>query len=165
MLSKARIGDHPIHPMVVALPIGMFVATVGALLAFMNGGDPFYYRAAMVANVAGVAAALIAAVPGAIDLVSLPAGSDARRTGIKHAGSALVAVGLFSVSAGLLWRGWSALAEGEVLAAAIPLAVAVAGLLVLVIVGTLGWSLVQTHHVGVKPSFRSPVALSHSFRH
>ncbi|MEO8703997.1 MAG: DUF2231 domain-containing protein [Kofleriaceae bacterium] len=167
MLSKARIAGHPIHPMLVALPIGMFVATVATLLAFMNSGDPFYYRAAMVANVGGVVAALVAAVPGTIDLFSLPPGSSARATGIKHASSALLAVGLFAVSAALLWRGWNGLANGEVLAAAVPLAVSLAGMLVLVIVGALGWTLVQTHHVGVRPDLVRGHATIHrpSFHH
>jgi uncharacterized membrane protein len=164
MLSKARIAGHPIHPMLVALPIGMFVATVATLLAYMNSGDPFYYRAAMVANVAGVVAGLVAAIPGAIDLFALPARSEARLTGIKHASSALLALGLFAVSAALLWRDWNAVGDDAVLTAAVPLAMAVAGLLVLTIVGVLGWSLVQTHHVGVKPTLvRAPLVTS--FRH
>jgi len=159
MYSKARILGHPIHPMLVALPIGMFVATIGAELAHIGTLDPFYYRAAMVANVAGVVAALIAAIPGAIDLFSLPRESAARRTGIKHAGLNLLTVVVFAVSAGFLYAGWSSrvMVRGEWnLDAHIPLLIDAVGLVMLTIAGALGFALVQTHHVGVKPSFLRP---------
>jgi uncharacterized membrane protein len=151
MHSKAQIGGHPIHPMLVALPIGMFVGTVGALLAHLATGDTFYYRAAMIANIAGVAGALLAAIPGAIDLFHLPRGSQARATGVKHASVALLTVGLFSISAAILYRNWHD--QPALLSVTVPLAISIAGLLALLIVGMLGWTLVQTYHVGVKPSF------------
>jgi uncharacterized membrane protein len=151
MYSKARIAGHPIHPMLVALPIGLYVATVAALLGFVGTSDPFYYRAALVANVAGVVTALVAAIPGAIDLFALPRHSRARVTGIKHASFALLATGLYAVSATVMWREWS---EGGVLNASVPLAITIVGALALVIVGALGWTMVQTHHVGVKPNIR-----------
>jgi uncharacterized membrane protein len=159
MYSKARILGHPIHPMLVAVPIGMFVATIGAELAHIGTQDPFYYRAAMVANVTGVIAALIAAIPGAIDLFSLPRASAARRTGIKHAGLNVLTVVVFAVSAGFLYAGWSArvMVRGEWnLDAHIPLAIDAVGLVVLTIAGALGFAMVQTHHVGVKPAALLP---------
>ena len=137
--------------MLVALPIGLYVATVAALLAYVGLEDPFYFRAALVANIAGVVTALVAAIPGAIDLFSLPAHSSARNTGLKHAGFALLTTGLFGVSAVVSWREWI---SGGVPDAVVPLAIAIVGVLALVIVGALGWTMVQTHHVGVKTSFR-----------
>lgn len=159
MYSKARIFGHPIHPMMVAVPIGMFVATIGAELAHLGTSDPFYYRAAMVANVAGVIAALFAAIPGAIDLMALPRASAARRTGIKHASLNLVTIVLFAVSAGFLYNGWSSrmMVDGVWnLDMHVPLAIDMLGLVSLVIAGALGFAMVQTHHVGVKPSFMRP---------
>jgi hypothetical protein len=44
--------------------------------------------------------------------------------------------------------------DGEYLfEATIPLAMAVVAWVSMVIAGTLGWTLVQTHHVGIKPAF------------
>jgi uncharacterized membrane protein len=144
--------------MMVAFPIALFTATVAALLAYVGTSDGFYYRAALVANVAGVAVALAATVPGAIDLFGLPRGSEARAAGIKHASFALLTTGIFAVCAALLWRNWNGHAADSSygLEAGVPLAVGVAGLVTLVIVGVLGWSMVQTHHVGVKPTFLRP---------
>lgn len=147
MYSKARIAGHPIHPMLIALPIGLYVSTVAAMLAFVATEDPFFYRAAMYAGLGGVGAAVLAAIPGAVDLFALPGRTRVRRTAIKHASLALLATGLFAISAALLYRGWDA----ATLEVAAPLAVALAGLVTLVIAGALGWALVQTHHVGVKP--------------
>lgn len=152
MYSRARVAGHPIHPMIVVFPIALFTSTVAALLAFVGTRDPFYYRAALVACSAGVTMALVGALPGAVDLFSLPKGSRARTTGFKHASFALLTVGIFAVTAALLYRDW---VGGGELDAAVPLAVGVAGLVTLVIVGILGWTLVQTHHVGIKPAVQT----------
>ena len=159
MDTKARILGHPIHPMLVAIPIGMFVATIGAELAHIGTLDPFYYRAAMVANITGVIAALLAAIPGAIDLFSLPRDSAARRTGIKHAGLNVLTIVVFAVSAGFLYAGWSSrvMVRGQWnLDAHVPLLIDAVGLVSLTIAGALGFAMVQTHHVGVKPAVLPP---------
>ena len=155
MYSKAKIAGHPIHPMVVVFPIALYTATVAALLAFLATADSFYYRAAMVASLAGVAMALVAVIPGAIDLLALPRYSRARATAIRHASFAVLTTGIFAVCGALLFRGWTGrvMVDGRWdLDATIPLAVGVVGLVTLVIVGVLGWTLVQTHHVGIKPA-------------
>lgn len=155
MYSKARIAGHPIHPMVVAFPIALFTATVGALLAFIGTRDTFYFRAAMTAGAAGCTMALLAAIPGAVDLFALPKGSRARATGMKHAGFGLATVGIFAASTALMVHNWSTkmMVDGVwELDATVPLAIGVVGLVTLVIVGSLGWTLVQKHHVGIKPA-------------
>ena len=43
MLTKARIAGHPIHPMLVAFPVALYVATVVALFAFVGTDDAFWY--------------------------------------------------------------------------------------------------------------------------
>lgn len=153
MDSRARIAGHPIHPMVVGFPIALFTATLATLLAFIGTHDTFYYRAAMVASLSGVTMAALAAIPGAIDLLSLPKGSPARRTGIKHGSIALATVGIFAIAAAVLYRNWAfeTMIDGEwQLDATVPLAITTIGMVALVIVGSLGWTLVQTHHVGIK---------------
>jgi uncharacterized membrane protein len=155
MYSKARIAGHPIHPMLVAFPIAFYTATVATLLAYVGTHETFWFRVAMVANLAGIVTALVAVIPGAIDLFALPQGSRARVTGLKHAGFNLLATGLFAVSAVLLYRAWShrVMVDGEyVFDATIPLAMGVVAWVSMIIAGSLGWTLVQTHHVGIKPA-------------
>ncbi len=141
--------------MVVAFPIALYTATVVALLAYIGTTDSFYYRGAMVASMSGVTMALLAALPGAIDLLSLPRGSRARSTGIKHGSLAVLTTGIFAACAAVLYRNWGdrVLVDGQLqLDATLPLAIGVVGLVALVVVGALGWTLVQTHHIGIKPS-------------
>jgi uncharacterized membrane protein len=155
MYSKARVAGHPIHPMLVAFPLAFYTATVGTLLVYIGTREAFWYRFAMVANVSGIATAVIASMPGAIDLFSLPRTSRARAAGLKHAGFNLLATGLFVVSALVLYQTWihRTMVGGEyVFDATIPLAIAVVAWVAMVIACSLGWTLVQTHHVGVKPA-------------
>jgi uncharacterized membrane protein len=156
MYSKARVAGHPIHPMIVGFPIAFYTATVATLLAYVGTHEAFWYRVGMIANIAGIVTALVAVIPGAIDLFSLPIGSRARAAGMKHAGFNLIATGLFVVTALLLYRSWThrTMVNGEYLFdATIPLAMSVVAWVSMVIAGSLGWTLVQTHHVGVKPAF------------
>jgi uncharacterized membrane protein len=155
MYSKARIAGHAIHPMLVGFPIALFTATVGLELAYIATSDIFYFRAAMVANIAGIVAALAAVVPGAIDYFALPAQSRARGVAKQHALFNVLTVALFAVSAAVLYRGWSGreMVDGVyALDATIPLAVGTVGFVSMVSAGMLGWALVQTHHVGIKPA-------------
>jgi uncharacterized membrane protein len=159
MYSKARIAGHPIHPMMVVFPIAFYTATVATLLAYVGTRETFWYRVAMVANLAGIVTAVVAVVPGAIDLFALPRRSRARATGLKHAGFNLLATGLFAITALLLYNAWShrVMIDGEyVFDATIPLAMGVIAWVSMVIAGSLGWTLVQTHHVGIKPALVRP---------
>ncbi|TMQ20389.1 MAG: DUF2231 domain-containing protein [Deltaproteobacteria bacterium] len=155
MYSKARIAGHPIHPMLVAFPIAFYTTTVATLLAYIGTREAFWYRVAMVANIAGILTAVIAVIPGAIDLLALPRNSRARAAGLKHAGFNLLATGLFVITAVVLYQTWThrVMVDGEYLFdATIPLALAVVAWVSMVIAGSLGWTLVQTHHIGVKPA-------------
>lgn len=153
MLTKARIKGHPIHPMLIAFPVALYTATVVAIVVHLGTGDPFWYRGAVWTNIAGVVMAAVAALPGLIDLLTLPAHSRARITGLRHAGLNVLALGLFIASAivlGLSWLHHTLIATP--LDDILPLILSGLGLLATVGAGWLGWTLVQTHHVGIKPT-------------
>lgn len=156
MYTKASIAKHPIHPMLVAVPVTLYIATVAALFVHLGTNDVFWYRAALYCNIGGVVFAAVAAIPGLIDLLGLPAQSRARTTGIRHAAFNVLALTLFAISAVLLYRnaghnvvpatGYYAL---DVTA---PLVLTITGVASTAVAGALGWTLVQTHHVGIKPT-------------
>ena len=129
--------------MLIAFPVALYVATAVTLIVHVATGDAFWYRVATWANIGGVVMAGVAAIPGLIDLLGLPARSRARATGVKHAAFNILALGLFAVSAVLLYR------NADVTA---PLALSILGVLSTLAAGWLGWTLVQTHHVGIKPA-------------
>lgn len=140
MKSAARIGTHPIHPMLVGFPIACWVLSVVADLyaAYTDQLHYFgYYLAA-----AGCVTALLAAIPGFMDLFgAIPAGHPARSTGWRHAILNLVVLGLFAASVAL---------RPEPAYMSYPAYVtAIAGVVVLAISGWLGGTLVYDHHVGV----------------
>ncbi|HTR51978.1 MAG TPA: DUF2231 domain-containing protein [Kofleriaceae bacterium] len=148
MLTKARIAGHPIHPMLVAFPVAMYVATLVALVVYAGTYDPFWYRAAFWTNLAGVVMAAVAAIPGLVDLTSLPRDTRARVTGVRHASFNVLSLLLFVLSDILIGRG---LTRGT-FALAAPFVLAVLGCAATVCAGWLGWTMVQTHHVGVRPT-------------
>ena len=141
--------------MLVGFPIALFVATVGLELAYVGSHDVFYFRAAMVANIAGVLGALLAIIPGAIDYLALPAASRTKHLAKEHALLNILTVGLFAASALMLYRSYDGrvMIEGTYdLDATIPLAIGFIGLVALASAAMLGFALVQTHHVGIKPA-------------
>ncbi len=155
MYTKARIAGHPIHPAIIAFPVALYTATVVALLVNIGTHDVFWYRAAMWANIAGVVMAVVAAIPGTIDLLSLPRRSRARVTGLRHAGFNVLALVLFVISAVLMWRNMHGVPDEAGiyrLDTTAPLVLGIVGLLSTLTAGMLGWTLVQTHHVGIRPT-------------
>jgi uncharacterized membrane protein len=135
--------------MLIVFPVALYVATVVALIVHVATADPFWYRAAFWTNLSGVVMAGIAAVPGLIDLLGLPERSRARATGIRHAAFNVLALAMFVISVIVIGRHWY---DGGVLVDAAPLALGIVGLCSTAVAGALGWTLVQTHHVGIKPT-------------
>ncbi len=147
MLSKARIGSHPLHPMLVAIPITAYLATFASLVALGASHDAFWFRAALWANMVGVVGALVAAVPGAVDLLTVvPRGTVARRTGVIHALANVTALLLFAINLYFLSEAYG---DGEPLNLTAALILTGAGVLVTLAGGFFGWEMVQRHHVGV----------------
>jgi len=148
MYSKAKISNHPIHPMLVAFPIAFYTATVAAYAYYGFGGNNlFWFQLGYVANIAGIVTALIAAVPGFIDWAAgIPNETAAKRTGWTHMLLNVSALVLFGISA------WLSYAE---LGAFLPnvgwqIALGVIGLGMTMTAGFYGWELIGTHHVGVE---------------
>src|SRR5258706_14276695 len=72
MASRASVGGHPIHPMLIPFPIGLLVFSLIADLIYLWRGNPVWenYIAfyTLLGGIIGVAAA---AIPGLIDLATL----------------------------------------------------------------------------------------------
>ena len=73
MRTPASIAGHPIHPMLVPIAIGCFVFSFVADLICLGGGNPNLWNTlAYYTMIGGILGALAAAVPGFIDMLSLP---------------------------------------------------------------------------------------------
>lgn len=67
--STAKIGGHPLHPMLVPFPIAFFAGTLACDLAFWVTGDPLWVTATIWLLGAGIVMALLAALGGFTDLL------------------------------------------------------------------------------------------------
>ena len=82
---KGRISSHPIHPMLVMFPFGLWVASFLFDLLGRASGNADLFSAGFYTLIGGCIGALFAAVPGVIDLFSVvPPDSSARQRGYIH---------------------------------------------------------------------------------
>ena len=141
MRTPANIAGHPIHPMLVTIPIGLWVFSLVSDLVGMGSADPATWHAiAYWTIIGGILGALAAAVPGMIDLLSLPK-SDIRKTALAHMGINLTVVALYVVNAYLRY--------GEGRSLSLPFALSVIAILMLLVSGWLGGKMVYVLGVGV----------------
>jgi len=99
--STAQIAGHPIHPMLVTIPIGLWVFSFVSDLVFVGGGRPIWHDLAFYTMAGGILGALAAAVPGMIDLFSMR-DAQTKRIGFVHMAINLTVVLLFALNLG--WR-------------------------------------------------------------
>jgi uncharacterized membrane protein len=94
---------HPLHPVLVTVPIGAWVAaSVFDVASHAVPDGEFLARGAWWLIAIGVLGALAAAMVGFLDLVAIPTGTPVFRTGLLHMALNLVITGGFV--AGFLWR-------------------------------------------------------------
>ena len=98
MKSRVRALGHPVHPMLIVFPLGLFVAaTVFDLVELLTGDNTFgevgYWNIA-----AGMIGAVLAAATGLLDWTGIPAGTRAKRIGLLHGAANAVVLVLFLVS-------------------------------------------------------------------
>jgi uncharacterized membrane protein len=146
MYSKVKILGHPLHPMVVAYPIALYTATLVAYIIYAAHNDPFFFKVAVAANIAGIVLAAVAALPGFIDwAVGIPSDTAAKSHGLTHMLLNVGALVIFIINALIHTGNWdkpSGTTSGIILA--------LVGVLLTVGAGYFGWTMIQTDHVGVE---------------
>jgi uncharacterized membrane protein len=145
MYSKIKIAGHPIHPMLVAYPVAFYTATLVCYIAYYSNQNPFWFKVAVVANLAGAIMAAVAAIPGFIDWLFIPSDSRAKKTGLFHMVCNVLALVCFGITALLECPKW----EETNPAVGIAILLTAIGFILTLAAGFLGWTLVQKHHVGV----------------
>lgn len=140
MRTPANIAGHPIHPMLVAIPIGLWLfSLVSDLISMFVSQNPVWPTVALYTMVGGIVGALAAAVPGFIDFLSLPAGP--KKTALIHMTLNLTVVGLYVVNA--WWRTHGAQDQSG------PVWLSLMTVAMLVVSGWLGGKMVYLHGVAV----------------
>lgn len=140
-MTPASIKKHPLHPILVAIPIGLLIFSLVCDFVYFLGGHVLSWaEVAYYTLGGGIVGALIAAVPGLVDLLSIQ-NPEHKRTGIIHMCVNLVAVALFVAD---FW-----LRRQQAAPTAIPFVLSLLGVGLLGVGGWLGGHLVHVAGISV----------------
>jgi uncharacterized membrane protein len=136
---------HPFHPILVTVPIGAFVSSLLFDLLTIPGGRDLLVDGAYWLIGIGLVAALLAAVFGLLDLLTIPRGTRAFRTGLTHATLNAVVLAVFAVN--FAWRATDHLEHEKTPAGQV--ALSAAAVVVLAVSAWLGGKLAYRYGVRV----------------
>jgi len=142
-LSTAKLGTHPLHPMLIPFPVAFLVGGLATDLAFIGTGDGFWARASVWLIGAGVVMALLAAVAGFTDFFGEPR-IRALNDAWFHMSGNLTAVVIAIINFLLRYHQGS---DAAIKPWGLVLSLVVIG--ILLFTGWKGWELVYRHHVAV----------------
>ena len=157
MESRAKLFGHPVHPILVVFPLGLFITAVVFDVLYLATANRIFAEVAFWNIAAGIVGGLAAAVFGLIDYLAIPEATRARRIGRLHGVGNVAVVGLFALS---LWLRWNAM---EVAPPLLALAFGFLGVALGAVTGWLGGELVDRLGVGVDPGAHvdAPSSLTH----
>ncbi|MDT4989211.1 MAG: hypothetical protein QOI74_3305 [Micromonosporaceae bacterium] len=98
MQSRVRALGHPVHPMLIVFPLGLFVTGVIFDLIRWVGDNPTFGQVGYWNIAAGMIGAVAAAAAGLLDWTAIPTGSRAKRIGLLHGAGNGVVLLLFFLS-------------------------------------------------------------------
>jgi uncharacterized membrane protein len=147
-VSAALAGPygHPFHPILVTVPIGAWISSLVFDIASQFVDDPGFLNQGSEWLIAiGVLGALAAATVGFLDLLAIPGGTSAFRTGLVHMTLNLCVTAAYVVN--FLWRHGSYQRPQAVGGG--PLTLAVVSIVALAVSGYLGGKLAYRYGVRV----------------
>jgi uncharacterized membrane protein len=143
-------SGHPLHPPLTDIAIGGYAtASVLAVLGALGVSEDAMGKGAWLALLVGLSGAVFAALTGLLDLLLLPRGSVAFRTGVVHGLVNAAATVLFLLAAIFQYDGFR---DGSVTTAGLVLTLL--GLALVSVGGYLGGTLVFRHGVRVEGDAR-----------
>jgi uncharacterized membrane protein len=98
METRLKLLGHPVHPMLIVLPLGLLSTAVVFDVLYAISGNEDLAIFSFWAILAGVIGGLAAALFGLIDWLAIPRETRAKRVGLLHGVGNVVVVALFAVS-------------------------------------------------------------------
>ena len=145
MESRVKLFGHPVHPMLIVFPLGLFATAVIFDVMYLANSNISFPTVSFYMIAAGVIGGLLAAIFGFIDWLALPQNSRAKLIGGWHGIGNFVIVVLFAIS-------WLLRLNNQDFIPGIPaLALSFAGVGLALITGWIGGELVYRLGVGVEP--------------
>lgn len=156
MESKVKLFGHPIHPVLVVYPLGLFSAAVIFDVLYLIALNPVFPTVSFYMIAVGILGGLLAAIFGFIDWLALPSNSRAKFLGGWHGLGNFVIVLMFATS-WFLRRG-----SVDFVPNTAALILAFAGVALALITAWIGGELVYRLSVGVDPgaNVNAPSSLS-----
>src|SRR5688500_1176032 len=143
MRSRASIKGHPIHPALIPFAFAFLVGAFAFDVAGLFMDHPALWITGAYLALAGVGAALVAAIPGFIDYVfTVPPNSSAKKRATKHMLLNLTAVAAFVLA-------WVMRGSAESRPELLQLLVEAAGVGLLTVGGWMGGTLAFRNQIGV----------------
>lgn len=140
MRTPASIASHPLHPMLITIPVGLLIfSLICDLIALFSNDPEVWLTVAFYTMVGGFVGALVAAIPGVIDLMSISE-SSIKKIGLTHMALNVMAVTLYAVNIWLRVEGNSG---------GTPLVLSIISVGLLSVSAWLGAEMVHKHGVGV----------------
>ena len=155
MESRAKIFGHPVHQMLIVFPLGLLATSVIFDILYLITGYTSLSLVAYWLLVAGIIGGLVAAPFGAIDWLTIPEGTRAKRVGVLHGGGNVVVLLLFALS-------WYIRGRAEATPGAMAYVCSMLGAGLALWTGWLGGELVDRLGIGVDPgaNVNAPNSLS-----
>lgn len=139
--STAQVAGHPLHPMLVPFPIASIALAFIADLVYLSTLDPFWARGAFWLLAIGLVTGLLAALAGLADFTTIRPVRRLNAAWAHLAGNAGV-IGLVIINLYLRWADPAAGVTGG------GLVLSIITVLILMVTGWLGGSLVYSYHLG-----------------
>ncbi len=144
MKSKATLGGHPVHPMLIPFPLALWTTSFVVDILFYFFRHPTLLVIAKFMLAAGCIGALAAAVAGFIDWLSIRDG-EVKKVANWHARLNVAALVVFAISFFLRVGRYSDLVGRRL---TIPFLLSLVGVILISISGWLGGELVFRYGVG-----------------
>lgn len=142
MKDKVRFANHPIHPMLVPFPIGLWVFSLVADIIYLASDNVSWATVAYYSMAGGIIGAIAAAVPGFLDYLALKP-SRIRDIAFRHLLFNVVALILFIVN--FFVREAGTVSAG-------PFILSIVGVLLIMVSGWLGGHMVYVQGMAVDES-------------
>jgi uncharacterized membrane protein len=152
MASKASIAGHPVHPMLVAFPIGLWTTSfvVDVIFYFCRNTSLMLISKVMLA--AGLVGGIAAAIPGIIDWLAIK-NVKVKSIANWHARLNIIAIIVFAISLYLRTRMGGHWVNYHL---RVPVLISFLGIVLIGISGWLGGAMSFEHGVGVAPQHDTP---------
>ena len=140
--STAQIAKHPLHPMLVPVPIVCFIGALLADIMYCVTAEMMWADFSAWLLVVGVIIGVLAAIAGLVDLLSSPAIRSLTPAWPHALGNVVVLVLAFFNALIHTRDAWTSVVPTGLILSIITV-------LILPVTGWLGWAMVYRHGVGV----------------